>query len=105
ATDKPTTTLWRVDPSGTATQFAAGTISGFRVAPDSSAVAYLRKTDENNQVYIQALDGGEGRQVGDLPLGAVGVKWTPGGQLIALATLWMDHPTLEATAGHEPDER
>lgn len=105
ATDEPTTTLWRVDPGGPPVPFAAGRISGFRVSPDSSAVAYLRKTNGHNQVYVQALDGGEGRQVGDLPLGAVGVKWTPAGQLIVLATLWMDHPTLEDTASHEPDDR
>lgn len=105
-TDESTTTLWRLDPSnGEPRAFARGQIGGFSVAMDGSAVAYLRKHDEHRQVHVQPLDGGESRQVGDLPLGAVGVKWTPTGSLVAMATLFRDQPTLEGTAERSPDPR
>lgn len=105
-TDESTTTLWRLDPSnGEPRAFARGQIGGFSVAMDASAVAYLRKHDEHRQVHVQPLDGGDSRQVGDLPLGAVGVKWTPTGSLVAMATLFRDQPTLEGTAERSPDPR
>ncbi len=101
--DASTTTLWRVDPTdGEALWFAEGEISSPAVSRDGKTLAYLKKADDHRQVYVQALDGGEARRAADLPLGAVGVKWTPDGRLIALAVLWRDHPTLEATSGYEP---
>lgn len=105
-TDEPSTVLWRVDPeSGKGTVLASGELSSFDVAPDGSATVYLKKVGDHRQIHVQALDGGEGRQVGDLPLGAVGVKWTPTSTLIALAAVLIDHPTLEESAAHDPDER
>jgi len=101
--DRATTTLWRVDTEdGTeARRFATGEISGPVVSPDRSAIAYLKTLGEHRQVHVQPLDGGEGRPVGDLPLGAVGVAWVPDGRLVALATLWSDAPRLEDTRSHE----
>ena len=105
-TDESTTTLWRLDPATSdARSFAAGSISGLSVAPDGSAVAFLRKDGAHRHIHVQPLDGGEARQIGNLPLGAVGVKWTPTGSLIALATLYRQEPTLEGTAGHTLNPR
>ncbi|MGH8911334.1 MAG: prolyl oligopeptidase family serine peptidase [Acidimicrobiia bacterium] len=105
-TDESTTTLWRIGPdAGDLRSFASGSISGFAVAADGSAVAYLGKVADHRQVFVQPLDGGEARQVGELPLGAVGVKWVPTGGLVAMATVLADHPSLEETAAYEPDER
>lgn len=103
--DGSTTTLWRIDlDTGERRRFASGKISKPCLAGDGSAVAYLKQTSSDHaQVHVQPVDGGEGREAVELPLGAVGVRWLPDGRLIALATLWRDHPTLEATADHEPD--
>ncbi|HEX2152377.1 MAG TPA: S9 family peptidase [Acidimicrobiia bacterium] len=105
ATDRSTTTLWRIDTeSGAKRPFASGEISGVAVTKDGSSIAYLKKVEDHKQVHVQPIDGGEGRRVTDLPLGAVGVKWVPDGRLVALATLWAEHPELDATANHERDE-
>ena len=105
-TDQPTTTLHRVDPlSGNARPYASGRISSVAVAPDATRIAFLEKVDAHDQIHVQPLDGGEPRMVVELPLGAVGVRWTPDGKLVALAALWAEHPDLEATRAHEPDER
>lgn len=100
--DEPTTTLWRIEASGESRRFAEGTISGVRASPDGTAIAYLKKVGEHRQVFVQPVDGGEGRQLGDLPLGAVGATWMPDGRLLALATLRAEHPDLQATAEYEP---
>lgn len=102
--DEPITTLWRVGP-GTKEWFAEGAISSIAVSPDGNSVTYLKKSDEHRQVYVQSLRGGEARAVADLPLGAVGVRWMPDGRLLALATLWADHPDLESTRAHDPDPK
>ncbi|HZD04709.1 MAG TPA: hypothetical protein VE173_07320, partial [Longimicrobiales bacterium] len=103
--DETLTTLWRIDPaSGRRRRFASGSIGGFRVAPDRSAVAYLRKVGNHRQPHIQPLDGGEARRCGDLPLGAVGVRWMPDGRLLAMAVLRREAPTLKGTSGFQPKE-
>jgi len=105
-TDEAETVVWRIDPDAKESRrFAAGTISGLTVSRDRTQVAYLRKRGDHRQVHIQPLDGGEATVVGELPLGAVGVKWLPDGRLVALATLWRQHPDLEATGSHDPDGR
>jgi hypothetical protein len=86
-------------------RFASGSISGLCVSVDRSQAAYLRKQDDHRQVFVQPLDGGEATMIADLPLGAAGVRWMPDGRLLALATLWRDHPDLEATRRHEPEPR
>ncbi|MGA7270055.1 MAG: S9 family peptidase [Acidimicrobiia bacterium] len=101
----PSTTLWRIEPDGgERRRFASGRISGFALSPDGRTVAYLEKLNDHRQVQVQPLDGGEARGVADLPLGAIGVRWTPDGDLLALATLRQDRPTLEETSSHEPED-
>src|SRR5690606_30248455 len=97
-----TTCLWRLDPaSGERRRFTSGSISGLDASADGASVAYLKKVGDWKQVFVQPVDGGEGRQVGDLPLGAVGVRWLPDGRLVALARLWADRPTLDETRDHD----
>ena len=102
---KSRTDLWRIDPvTGDRAIFASGSLSGFDVSMARNAVAYLRSDGEHRQVYYQALDGGDAIAAGELPLGAVGVKWTPDGNIIALAVLHKDGPTLAETANFDQPE-
>ncbi len=104
--DSPEVTVWRTDPaSGDAHAFASGTVSSLSVSPDWGRVAYLRPVNGHRQVHVQPLDGGEAHRVTDLPRGAVGAKWTPDGQIVAIAVVRADSPTLEETADHDPDGR
>lgn len=105
-TDEASTSLWRVgrEPNDTRL-FASGTISGFDLSADGSSLVFLRDVDGCRQVHVQPVHGGEARQVADLPRGAVGVRWTRDGRLLAMAVVDADHPTLEATRQHRPDER
>lgn len=105
-TDDPTTTLYRVDPgAGELRRYASGRLSSVAASHDGSRIAFLKKVGSHDHVHVQRLDGGEPEMVTELPLGAVGVRWMPDGRLIALATLWADHPDLDATRAHEKDER
>lgn len=106
ATDESTTTVWCLDPeSGSRHVFVSGPVSSFDVSPDGSTLAFLRKVDDHLQVHTQPVGGGEARVVAELPRGVVGAKWTPDGQLIVMAELLAEHPTIEATAAYTPPER
>jgi dipeptidyl aminopeptidase/acylaminoacyl peptidase len=105
-TDAADTIVWMVNPAGgERRRFASGSISSLCISVDRSQAAYLRKQDDHRQAFVQPLDGGEATMIGSLPLGAAGVRWMPDGRLLALATLWRDHPDLEATRRHEPEPR
>jgi dipeptidyl aminopeptidase/acylaminoacyl peptidase len=54
---------------------------GLAWAPDSRRLAFTakREGDEQSQVYVLDLAGGEARRVTELPLGARGPKWRPDG--------------------------
>lgn len=104
--DESATTVWRLDPeSGRTDRFASGKLSGLDLSSDGTSLAFLREVDGHRQVHVQRLDGGEARRVTDLPRGAVGVRWAPDGRLLVMATLLSEHPTLQATRDHEPDDR
>jgi dipeptidyl aminopeptidase/acylaminoacyl peptidase len=54
------------------------------IAPDGRTVAFLRAVgDGKPQVYVIPVDGGEARQVTDLPLGAGAPVWAPDSRRIA----------------------
>ncbi|HJV90033.1 MAG TPA: S9 family peptidase [Holophagaceae bacterium] len=54
---------------------------GLAWAPDSRRLAFTakREGDEQSQVYVLDLAGGEARRVTELPLGARAPKWSPDG--------------------------
>ncbi len=77
------------------------------ISPDGTRLAFIRKDDpdENGQLHILPLDGGESAPVCEMPLGAFDPKWLPDGSgLVVGAMLFKGHLTPEATAA-ERDRR
>ncbi|CAN5815187.1 S9 family peptidase [soil metagenome] len=102
--DSPEVVVWRVDPTcDTAHIFASGSISSISVSDEAATVVFLRPVDGTPQVHVQPLDGGEARPVTDLPLGAIGAKWASDGQIVAIAVVRADSPTLEETLPRDPE--
>jgi len=68
------------------------------VAPDGSAVAFLRPIEGEAQLHLLPMDGGEARALTDFPHGLLGAHWLPNGSgLIAVAPLARSAPDLEGT--------
>jgi dipeptidyl aminopeptidase/acylaminoacyl peptidase len=95
------TALWIVDADaaggGAAVPGAAGAVAGSgprpltagphdlapRWSPDGRRLAFLRHAGKENQLFVLPLDGGEARQVTDLPGGAAAPAWSPDGAALA----------------------
>ncbi len=107
--DGPTAQLWRVRAGAEPVALTHGTsASSPVVAPDGHHVAFVRSVGEQRQLFVLPLNGGEARQVTDLPLGVVGsARWAGPDHLLVVTRLLVDDPTTEATAAwHEAaDER
>jgi len=83
------TALWIVDAD------AAGAIAGPRPltagprdtaprwSPDGRRLAFLRHAGKADQLFVLPLDGGEARQLTDLPRGASSPAWSPDGRTLA----------------------
>lgn len=68
------------------------------VAPDGSAVAFLRPIDGAAQVHLLPMDGGEARVLTDFPHGVLTAKWLPDAAALLVATrLARSAPDLEGT--------
>jgi dipeptidyl aminopeptidase/acylaminoacyl peptidase len=66
--------------------FSDSTNSAPAISPDSSRVAFTSTRTEKAQLWLLPLDGGEPRQLTDLPQGVGGgAVWSPDGQRIAFA--------------------
>jgi dipeptidyl aminopeptidase/acylaminoacyl peptidase len=88
------TALWIVD-AGAATAGAAGAAAGPRPltagprdsaprwSPDGRRLAFLRHAGKGDQLFVLPLDGGEARQLTDLPGGARSPAWSPDGRTLA----------------------
>jgi dipeptidyl aminopeptidase/acylaminoacyl peptidase len=62
-------------------------------SPDGRRLAFVSKrgTDEQAQLYVLPLDGGEADRVTNLPVAVENPKWLPDGKRIAfVATTWAD---------------
>ena len=69
------------------------------ISPCGRKLAFVRKHEERNQLWLMPLDGGEAVKLTDMPLGVSDPKWMPDGERIAfLSPLHEGHFTLEATA-------
>ncbi len=85
--------------------------SGPAWSPDGNKLAFVsRRHDGPGQIYILNLDGGEARQVTDLPVGVYGVKWFPDGNKLAFAANilpdysgdWDKHRELQQAKEEDP---
>ena len=54
-----------------------------RWSPDGRRMAFLRHTGKGDQLFVLPLDGGEARQLTDLPGGAKSPAWSPDGRTLA----------------------
>ena len=62
-----------------------------RWSPDGRQIAFLRSTERDGrgqppQLYVLRMDGGEARQVTDLPNGVSAPSWSPDGRTIAFTS-------------------
>ena len=93
--------IHRIDREGASVQLTSSdrSSSSPMPSPDGTQLAFLgRSGDDDNQVYVMPLGGGEARKVTDLPLGATFVTWIPTTNgLIVAAPLYRGHASLEAT--------
>ncbi len=98
--DTAVTQLWRLVPGADPLPLTGGaSASSPVVAPDGRHVAFVRRVDDRPQLFVLPLDGGEARQVTDLPLGIVGsARWVGGDQLLVATRLLDSDPTPAATA-------
>lgn len=101
--DKPVFHIYLVPPSGgTPRQMTASTAGegGAAWAPDGAKFAFVSKRAGSPQIFVMAVDGGEGVQVGKLKIEPSDLKWSPDGKTIAF--LAVPEPSKEQK---EEDER
>jgi len=87
--DKQVSDLWIVPVDGSAAPrrltFTKGGENDPAWSPDSRRIAFVakREGDEEAQIYVLSLDGGEAIRLTSLPTGASAPKWSPdGGSLL-----------------------
>ena len=106
--DRYDASIWGVATSGGAPprQLTSGLRdSSPRWSPDSQTLAFLRAGEkEPPQIYLLPMNGGEGRKLTDLPMGASLAVWSPAGDRIAF-TSSTTQEDLEKKAKNEPAEK
>ncbi len=107
--------LWlkglRGDEPGRQITFTKTAEGGLAWAPDGRRLAFTakREGDEQTQVYVLDLAGGEARRVTELPLGAKAPKWSPDGtRLLVVSDVYPgaeDVPSLTKEAKARKDRK
>ena len=82
--------LWLYDVAADRLRpFTSGEVSDVspRWSPDGKRLAFLRTVDKQTQIWTMPVDGGEARQLTDLPEGAISqLAWSPDGGRLAFAS-------------------
>ncbi len=106
--DRYDTSIWLVDTTGGAPRrITAGPRDGApRWAPDGRTLAFSRSADRGSaQIYLLALDGGEGRQLTDLPRGASAAVWSPDGKTIAFTSATTPEDIQKKEKGEKEEKK
>ena len=85
--DRYDTVIWLADAGG-ARPFSDGPGDSWpRWSPDGTRLAFLQKVDDNEpQVVVAPIDGGETRALNDFELGVKALEWSPDGtRILAVA--------------------
>ncbi len=94
--DLTTTSLWRIDlANGDSRQLtrSSGSDSSPAWSPDGEQIAFLSDRGGAKQVFLLPIDGGEARQLTDLPGGVDGPPvWSPDGNSIAFTASAQSEP-------------
>ncbi len=112
--DNYETSLWIIPSSGGAARpLSAGLHdSSPRWSPDGRTLAFLRAPEQKDkdgkapppQIYLLAMDGGEARPLTDIPKGAGGLAWAPGGQSIAFLSTTLPKDSDKKKEGKDDTE-
>jgi dipeptidyl aminopeptidase/acylaminoacyl peptidase len=93
-----TTQIWLCSTDGKTqkqlTHHKAGS-SGPIWSPDGKSIAFTSKRGDIAQIYIIALDGGEAKQLTNLPMAPGGLKWI-GNSIYCVVQTWPDTPDDES---------
>ena len=112
--DNYVTALWMTPASGgPARQLTSGPHdSGAEWSPDGKLLAFLRATEKDGkpeppQIYLLSMEGGEARQLTEMPKGAGDEVWSPDGHSLAFSssTLDKDFEKKKDDAAPESDVR
>ena len=113
--DKQTSDLWLVAADGSSAPrrltSSKGGESDLAWSPDSRKIAFVakREGDEQNQIYLLDLGGGEAMRVSGVSLAAKAPRWSPdGSKLLFMSGSWpeaTDPETNEAAAKERKDRK
>jgi len=85
--------VWIIGDDGGDERLAAASGRSPAWSPDGTALAFLRTTDRGTtELWRSTLDGAETSLIGDLPVGAASLRWSPDGRMLAATTgdrLWL----------------